>query len=101
MPETHDIIRSTAGFLATALGSTWRVDPEYDSSWGAKLEGPDGLSLLLNMSTRGKVEISGFMPANPDGGRFPNTHIGVSRDRGPEAIAREITRRLLPPYREE
>lgn len=98
MPENLDIIRSTSGFLATALGPGWRVNPEFDHSWGAVLEGPDGLSLLLDMSQDGKISITGCAPG---GGTFEHTRIGVSMYRGPEAVARDITRRLLPGYRLE
>jgi hypothetical protein len=99
MPTDREIIRSTAGFVATALGTGWSVDTESELSWGEKLRGPDGLSLLLDMSNLDRLEISGYMPRDPNGGKFHDTRIGVSRSRGPEVIAREINKRLLPIYR--
>jgi hypothetical protein len=90
--------------VATRLGPPWRLDT---STLGERdrpltLRGPDGARLLLGFDdwTRaGRVEISGEYPD-----RIGRTHgvtwheITVARTRGPQVIAAEIARRLLPLY---
>ena len=99
MPTEQDILRSATGFLATALGTGWRVDTEYHSAWMTRLFGPEEMVLLLDFRRHGRILISGVTPfaveARSD---LRNTKIGVTRERDPGAIAREITRRLLPDY---
>lgn len=103
----QEIIRQTAGFVATALGDAWKVDtdPKYDGYPGAYLENTDGVRIYLRVNEyrhEGKVTIGTAYPE----GWFRKIHtsdiedptIRVSRDRGPEVIAKEIERRFLPKY---
>ncbi len=77
-------------------------DPECIE--GCRLvNGPYKIDLRID---RGKVEVSGYWPQAPNNG--PTTsprdvhetgpEISCSLSRGPEAIARDITRRFLPEY---
>lgn len=67
------------------------------------INGPDGMCLLLaNGRPRGRVE--GLLPSVPNHcfslseEQHRQASIGVNLTRSPEAIARDITRRLLPQY---
>jgi FAD/FMN-containing dehydrogenase len=58
----------------------------------------NGLYLSEPYHQRGRLQISGWYP---DSRTWPRgaVHITVRADRGPRAIAAEVTRRLLPAYR--
>lgn len=110
MSEEREILRQSAAFIAEALGDGWRVDTVSDYGWQTAIFGPADEVLHLSKADRtihfSRLAISGGYnhladkydqyPRNLD-----HVKITVSRDRGPEAIAREISRRLLPKYREE
>lgn len=73
-----------------------------DLSWdghGVRLgvEG-DGLYLSEPYNSRGRVEVGGWYPASRNWPRGA-VRITVRADRGPRALAAEISRRLLPAYR--
>ena len=102
----REVVRQTAGMVATALGEGWSVDtdPKYDDYSGVYLAGPDNVRIYLRVNEyrhEGKVTIG---TAYPDGwlkvynSDIEDPTIYVSRDRGPEVIAREIHRRFLPKY---
>lgn len=102
----REIVRQTAGMVATALGEGWAVDtdPKWDDYTGVYLAGPDNVRIYLRVNEyrhEGKVTIG---TAYPDGWLtvynrdIEDPTIYVSRDRGPQVIAREITRRFLPKY---
>ncbi len=107
MSDEGEIIRQAAGLIADALGG-WKVDT--DERWtghrGAHLDGPGGARLTIGAHgyrNADRLEIAGSYPQVP-GQRLPygtkHHTITVSRDRGPAAIARDVRRRLLPPYAE-
>lgn len=103
-----DILRQTAGMIATALGDGWSVDTDRDIEWSTSLNGPNGAQLFIASADRtydtvDRLEISCTYNRvlkqgtdTPYGTTYPK--ITVKRDRGPDVIAREITRRLLPEY---
>lgn len=99
---TREITRQTAGLVAAELGFTVDTNPDVAEHRGVYLDGPDGERLFVALDWRNadRVEISGTFPPNDVYG-LTRPEIGVSRDRGPAVIAREITRRLLPGYREQ
>jgi len=99
-----EITRQTAGMVATALGDGWTVDTSenFAEHRDAYMDGPDGARLALGpiWNKPDRLEIRGVYPA---GARsvYPapaRSVITVDRHRAPDAIAREITRRLLPGY---
>lgn len=102
----REIARQVAGLVAPELGAGWTVDtdPALQEHRGTYLDGPDGMRLLLYLDwkTAGRLIVQ---VCYPDGARKPygvECHkIGVGLDRGPDVIAREITRRLLPAYTSE
>lgn len=101
----REIIRQTAGFVATELGEDWKVntDERYADHMGVYLDGPSQQQLWLGFDWRNpdRIKVRGHYP-QPPGTTLPygtkSHEIGLSRDRGPEAIAKEIRRRLLPGY---
>jgi hypothetical protein len=92
-----------AGFCATVaaeLGA--ELDPDPDRTWGVQIVSAagNGTGYSLSMPGRdGKTEISPIYPNSTYGGGSRG-RIGVSVSRGPRAVAAEITRRLVPVYRE-
>lgn len=99
MSNEREIGRQTAALVAECMDG-WKVDTSesYDDYPGAYIDGPDGARLYLRLDWRNKdrVEITSSYPKNE--ARPTQFEIGVSRDRGPQVIAREIERRLLPKY---
>ena len=97
-----DAHRVMAGTVAKIIGwSLIPVDPEnQERGSNADLKGPDGMEIVLNtdnyQTRNGKINIYGRSPKR--GFRFTATEINVSKDKTPEQIARDITRRLLPDY---
>lgn len=96
-------LRDTLERIATALGDGWTVDAPHDS--GARLITPGGVRIWANVETygahKGKLHLTGGLPDGADYsagdyGRHDDKspEIRVSMDRDPEAIARDITRRL-------
>ncbi len=102
MDETKkaELIRIASG-IAAALGPEWsRREEDTESDWRAYLDGPDDMHLFLSntWAGQGKLHISGVFPQNT---YHENVKINVNLMRSPEAIAKDITRRLLPGYRAE
>lgn len=105
---THqDIIRQTAGVIAPVLSAiteqAWTVDTSerFADHRGVYLDGPDGARLFLRFD--GSYERFMVSSVWPEGAyrkipRLTHHQISVSRDRGPDVLAREIARRLLPTY---
>ena len=101
MPESTNFdLEALAHDVALALGEGWQVGatPGYPGD-PVHLDGPDGAGLSLAPATYkpDKVQISGVYPPH-DLDRSKHPGITVSVRRGGELIAREISRRLLPPY---
>ncbi len=69
----------------------------------ACLRGPDGQELWLHpmWNHPGRVEIGGHYPPCDETYRLPSHKITVAVARGPQTIAKEITRRLLPAYQHD
>lgn len=105
----NEIIQQTAGLVATELGDGWTVDTTWPNGHSARLTGPDGAAIIVRAPQRvygtaaenvERVELSSHYP---DGwtklpGNVEQYSITVKRDRGPDVIAREVTKRLLPDY---
>jgi hypothetical protein len=98
---TDHALRDLAEQTTPHLADGWHHDETYPHP-GAQIAHLDGRRLLLRIAWNkpGRVTVSGV---------FPDGHLGlvdctdrgtitVRLDRGPEALAREITRRLLPHY---
>ena len=94
-------------------GAVWTFTPDKDASWTVHIDRADGAKLYLYFeSSKGyelkdRVSISGslnigrngaFVTVYEGGQRLSPGSITVALSRGPEAIAKEITRRLLPEY---
>jgi hypothetical protein len=93
-------------------GAVWTFTPDKDA-WTVHIDRADGAKLYLSLeSSKGyelkdRVSISGslnigrngaFVTVYEGGQRLSPGSITVALSRGPEAIAKEITRRLLPEY---
>jgi hypothetical protein len=103
------LTRTFVESLARALGPDWtgivtttytgEPREEGDAAW---LRRPaDGAGLFLDMTQgRGKIVVSGAFTGlqNHRDHHHPKREIGISLSKGPEGIAREIARRLLPGY---
>lgn len=94
--------------VAHALGPEWVAEPDPEDDTRADLRGPTTEVIELTVQTwkrsdEGKLHIDG---ARPDELRDVSVHpakwgsIRVSYARGPEEIAADIERRLLPGYHE-
>lgn len=100
MPKLYpEELQRLANEVSQHLAGSWSPHDTYPA-----INGPDGMGLLLaNGRPRGRVE--GLLPSVPNH-CFPlseeqhqQASIGVNLTRSPEAIARDITRRLLPQYK--
>lgn len=91
-------IHQLAHQLAAELGDGWTVtcDPEDRRP---SLSHPDGRRLHVGRvwNQRDRVAVSGVLPPT-DMYQPTRTSITVALARGPQTIAREITRRVLPEY---
>lgn len=99
-------LRTLAGEVAAELGEGWSARREAEWPY-ATLMHTDGRGLILDRHHDGlRLEIRGITPRPPAGvsetaiSRNNPRPITVKADRGAEAIAREISRRLLPDYSE-
>lgn len=97
---TTDEIRHLAADVAAELPG-WSFFPDENYDMGAKLSGPDGqgIRMFKEMWNSERLMITGVYPpgSHPfDLGSCPR--ISVSPSRGAAAIARDISRRLLPGY---
>ena len=87
------------------LEGKWTLNDSFsDSYWQTVLDGPDGMGLFVDFSKGGRLFISGGnWPEDTAGHQHSpqwnkGPKISVAGNRGPEVIAAEITRRLLPEY---
>jgi hypothetical protein len=95
-------VRERAPQIAAALGPDWAVDVTADTP-GVHIAHRDGRRLLflrVPYNAPGRLAISGvYPPVDSVYGRDADpVQITVGVDRPAEAVAREITRRLLPGY---
>jgi hypothetical protein len=109
-PESE--IARLAVAVAAELGDGWSVDPATGMSHGCHLDGPEDVRLFVrdvdNVSLYpgrklGKVEISGSYPQGADKIVYgvERHMIGVTGTRPADAIARDISRKLVPPVAAE
>lgn len=95
-------VRERAPQIAAALGPDWAVDATADTP-GVHIAHRDGRRLLflrVPYNAPGRLAISGvYPPVDSAYGRDADpVQITVGLTRPAEAVAREITRRLLPAY---
>lgn len=108
---------ATVKEIAKSLGNSWTATEDKDKEtgrvWGWSLAGPEEQNLRIGTvwNQEGRLTISGTYPSEVDAQgqrqdygaqavRYDETRpsITVAQDREPAAIAREITRRLMPEY---
>lgn len=90
--------QAIASAVADHLPEDWNHTPS-PSHWAGIIDGPEGMRLVL-----GRDRVSGLLPelhgCHVQDEASKRCRIGVTLTREPQAIAREITRRLLPGYME-
>ena len=102
MPKlTESELAATTEAVAELLPDEWTYQPAPDRNWG-QIAGPNGATLYLtNGLNRPTGAVTGILPDAPfyvTRREHTQCSIGVTLTRPPEAIAREINRRLLPEY---
>lgn len=105
--EKQELTKMTLA-VAAALGPPWKaVAPEENDRPTDDIANGNGASLYLNIDRHKKrVKVGGSMHFQVNGRtqyvqlypRFEVPGITVAMERGPEAVAKEINRRLLPDY---
>jgi hypothetical protein len=107
-------LRQLSEDIAKALGNGWTRSSRYDNEhneepagrdWRARLEnGEESLFLSNTWAGKGKLHVSGWYPdkvQHDTAQRIGNPpSINVSITKSAEQIAKDITHRLLPEYRE-
>lgn len=96
------VLRKVTNLLNEMEFGPWKFEPrsaEFTEP-GAIIEGPNGKILMAANWKEGKVEIIGIYPSESyNRSPHPNRHaINVSVGRKPEAIAKDIHRRLVVDY---
>ena len=94
-PDMNALAREIAEHLPG-----WKAEPS-DGGWLAYLTHADGPRIALRHD-HGRVKAMGTWPVATNGQHFypykDSADISCAAGRGPEAIAKDITRRLLPGY---
>ncbi len=104
-------LRQLSEDIAKALGNGWTRSTRYDNEepaghdWRARLEnGEESLFLSNTWAGKGKLHISGTYPDKVQHDTAQRvghpSSINVTITKSAEQIAKDITRRLLPEYRE-
>ncbi|MBO2464995.1 hypothetical protein [Actinomadura violacea] len=84
--------------VAAELGGLWRASPHHWDE-AVVVEHPDGHRIMLEPDRTGeRIYAHGELPNGADNVRGIRHEISVRADRGPAALAADITRRLLPGY---
>jgi len=114
MNEETKKLAGLVAAIAKAMGATVTRPPDAERYWSAKVRTADGVDLWLSKNQDNRLRAAVDLPAikGQDGQdrqqsvrdvlsydeqkSAPVTDITVSMDREPEAIARDITRRLVP-----
>jgi hypothetical protein len=116
MNEETKKLAGLVAAIAKAMGATVTRAPDAERYWSAKVRTADGVDLWLSKSQDNRLRAAVDLPAIKDrdgndrqqsvrdvlsyaeqkAAECPVTDITVSMDRAPEAIARDITRRLVP-----
>lgn len=86
--------------VAQFLGQEWSFD---NGAVAGSLQHRDGRRLQLQATAdpRTRIIVNGLLPDQSSTARLSSHRITVAANRGPVALAHEITRRLLPRYDEE
>lgn len=104
-------LRELAEKISTALGSDWKRSTRFDEDdagelrqWRARIEGRNNEALFLSNTwgPKGMLHISGWIPDCVDRQTVSvpvMPSINVSLTKHPQAMAKDIQRRLLPEYR--
>lgn len=106
MRPWREIAPTLAADVASGLGLGWIPGSEV-TDWQAWVCGPDGQRLLLtpadSRENPTRIHVQTCFPWTPGNSvrSVESRHIGCSLARGPEQIAQDIARRLLPGYLEE
>jgi hypothetical protein len=100
----RELTSQLAGQVAAALGERWQAE-NIDDSRDRIRNDETGETLLVGRfydTPAGKLSLRGVLPRRGTATyyRRPNPVINVAIRRGPEVIAAEISRRLLPGYRD-
>jgi hypothetical protein len=104
--ENDDILSPLTREVATHLGEGWAAQAATEDL-GYRvvvIQGPDGARVRIGLDWRnaGRVVVSGEYPGDLarsfEEYGLERHEIRVSRARGAQVIAREITRRLMPAY---
>jgi hypothetical protein len=112
MNEETKKLAGLVAAIAKAMGATVTRAPDAELYWSAKVRTADGVDLWLSKNMENRLRAAVDLPAIKDrdgndrqqtvrdvlpyGETAPVTDITVSMDREPEAIARDIMRRLVP-----
>ncbi|MER7952360.1 hypothetical protein ABTY59_33705 [Streptomyces sp. NPDC096079] len=92
-----------AQLTARELGEQWTAHPNPDLHWQVRLVRTDGALLTVNKQQGAdRVSVHGANPTH-EGRRLKlDTHprLTFRADRGPVALARDITRKIMPAYAE-
>jgi hypothetical protein len=98
-------LRALGGAVAAALGEGWTVvpdDPERQCDYAVEIRHDENERVQISYPYPYKqLCVSGFLPRAKGAWSTVGATIGVGLTRPPEAVAKEITRRLLPEYREK
>lgn len=90
--------------VAELLGATLADVPEDNENWWYRnLVMPDGVRFSLMYRSDGRITADGNWPRDNNGkSHMPisndRSHIGMSVEKAPEKIARDIEKRFLPEY---
>lgn len=107
MKEEQEYLIDIASKVASLLDGDWTIDQErLDGGYpGIFLNGPDDKSLhfVIPWNNDNRLEISGSFRNGlnqhlPYSGDREKTEITVAKSKAPEQIAKDIERRLMPPY---
>lgn len=102
--QPYASLQEFAALIAQALGGEWKRSTRFDAedrNWRAELEGPGEQRLFLSntWANKGRLYIGGEFPT---GAQLPykadRPSITVDASKSAQQIAKDITRRLLPPY---
>lgn len=99
----RELAREVTGPLSKADGASWYwpvTRPEESSGYGIDLCGPDGQVITLEEAVQpGRVVVTARLPRTRRTCKQVSVTAAIAR--GPEQVALDIFRRVLPPYRAE
>ncbi|MFB7031023.1 MULTISPECIES: hypothetical protein [unclassified Streptomyces] len=94
--RTLELVQLTA----RELGGQWTAQPRLDIHWQARLVREDGARLLVAEAEPGRVEVTSTNPVINRRQVWIDQELRLTFkiDRGPAALARDITRKIMPGY---